>query len=307
MLLTFFLYFMIFIYGIIIGSFLNVCILRIPLKQTIVSKRSHCMTCNHPLAWYDLFPLFSYLFLRGKCRYCKTKISKQYPIVEFINGAMAVLCFIFAGFSSDSLKYINTFVKISEEHEVLDWVASAYDIGVIILGCVLCSALIVISVIDWRTFEIPVGANIVIFILGLIKLVALALTDSRYYGMYCNTIGKEPSLWESIYARGRAMELIIGFFAVSVPLAIIYYASKGKAIGGGDVKLMAVAGLFLGWKLILVALIAGCLYGSVIHIIRMKVSGEGKQLAMGPYLSAGIVTALWFGKDIVTWYSGFFN
>ena len=69
----------------------------------------------------------------------------------------------------------------------------------------------------------------------------------------------------------------------------------------GDVKLMAVAGLFLGSKLALVALIAGCLYGSLIHIIRMKVSGEGKQLAMGPYLSAGIVTAMWFGNSIITW------
>jgi leader peptidase (prepilin peptidase)/N-methyltransferase len=220
---------------------------------------------------------------------------------------MAVLCFAFAGFNGDTLKNINTIVKISEEHMVLDWAASVYDIGVIILSCVLCSVLIVISVIDWRTFEIPVGANIVILVLGLIKLVALGLVDSRYYRIYCDLIGKEPSLWETIYARGRVMELIIGFFAVSIPLAIIYYASKGKAIGGGDVKLMAVAGLFLGWKLIIVALIAGCLYGSVIHIIRMKVSGEGKQLAMGPYLSAGIVTAIWFGKDIITWYSGFFK
>lgn len=303
---TVFIYTVVFIYGIIIGSFLNVCILRIPLKETIVSKRSHCMSCGHQLAWYDLFPLFSYLFLGGKCRYCKAKISKQYPIVEFTNGAMAVLCFVFAGFSQETLEYINTFVKISEEHEVLDWAASVYDIGVIVLNCVLCSVLIVISVIDWRTFEIPLSANIVILVLGIIKVVALGLTDSRYYRMYCSMIDKDPSFFEAVYARGRAMELIIGFFVVSVPLAVIYYASKGRAIGGGDVKLMAAAGLFLGWKLAIVALIAGCLYGSVIHIIRMKVSGEGKQLAMGPYLSAGIVTAVWVGKYIIEWYSGFF-
>ena len=103
------------------------------------------------------------------------------------------------------------------------------------------------------------------------------------------------------------IDYIIGFFVVSVPLAIIYYASKGRAMGGGDVKLMAVAGLFLGWKLALIALIIGCLYGSIIHIIRMKVSGEGKQLAMGPYLSAGIVTAMWVGEYIIEWYAGFFH
>ena len=97
---------------------------------------------------------------------------------------------------------------------------------------------------------------------------------------------------------------MIGFFAVSVPLFIIYIVSKGRGIGGGDVKLMAAAGLLLGWKLALLALMAGCLYGSVIHIARMKISGEGRVLAMGPYLSAGILTAVWFGNAIVEWYEG---
>lgn len=305
-------YSIIFLYGVIVGSFLNVCILRIPLKETIVSKRSHCMSCGHQLAWYDLFPLFSYLFLRGKCRYCKAKISKQYPIVEFINGAMAVLCFFFANFRAEDLANMNILIEVGRYPSgdaalITDWFASAYDIEFILLSCILCSVLIVISVIDWRTFEIPVSANIVILVLGIINLISYGYQDSRYFKFYCDAVGKNPEFFELLYARGRAMELIIGFFAVSVPLAIIYYVSKGRAIGGGDVKLMAVAGLFLGWKLIIVALIAGCLYGSVIHIIRMKVSGEGKQLAMGPYLSAGIVTALWFGKDIVAWYSGFFN
>lgn len=306
-------YLVVFLYGIIVGSFLNVCILRIPLKETLVSKRSHCMTCGHQLAWYDLFPLFSYLFLGGKCRYCKAKISKQYPIVEFINGGIAVLCFWFANFRVEDIAELNVLIKIGEYPEtgldilITDWFASVYDIEVIVLGCILCSVLIVISVIDWRTFEIPVSANIVILVLAIIKLISYGYQDSRYYKFYCDAIGKNPGFFELLYARGRAMELVIGFFVVSVPLAIIYYASKGRAIGGGDVKLMAVAGLFLGWKLALVALIAGCLYGSVIHIIRMKVSGEGKQLAMGPYLSAGIVTALWFGRYIVEWYSGFFN
>ena len=96
-------YLVLFVYAIIVGSFLNVCILRVPLKETIVSKRSHCMSCGHQLAWYDLFPLFSYLFLGGKCRYCKQKISPQYPIVEFINGIMAVLCFLFGGFNADNI------------------------------------------------------------------------------------------------------------------------------------------------------------------------------------------------------------
>ena len=267
-------YIFVFIFGVIIGSFLNVCILRIPLKETIVTERSHCMKCGHTLAWYDLFPLFSYLFLGGKCRYCKAKISAQYPIVEFLNGLFAVLCFMFGDFWPHQILM------------VIDMPKFLFGLGVMLLSAILCSILIVISVIDWRTFEIPIGTNIAILVLGIIRLVGSLII----YG-----------------TDGDWLELIIGFFVVSIPLAIIYYASKGRAMGGGDVKLMAVAGLFLGWKLALVALIAGCLYGSVIHIIRMKVSGQGKQLAMGPYLSAGIVTALWVGKYIIEWYSGFFN
>ncbi len=266
-------YICVFVFGVVIGSFLNVCILRIPLKETIVTERSHCMKCGHTLAWYDLFPLFSYLFLGGKCRYCKAKISPQYPIVEFLNGLFAVLCFMFGDFWPDEI------------FAIINLDLFLYKMLVLFLSTLLCSCLIVITVIDWRTFEIPIGTNIFILILGIIRL-AVNLIVKGFDGDW--------------------LEFIIGFFVVSVPLAIIYYASKGRAIGGGDVKLMAVAGLFLGWKLALVTLIAGCLYGSVIHIIRMKVSGEGKQLAMGPYLSAGIVTALWFGKYIVDWYSGFF-
>lgn len=273
-LITVIIYIFIFLFGVIIGSFLNVCILRIPKKETIVSERSHCMTCGHTLAWYDLFPLFSWLFLGGKCRYCKAKISKQYPIVEFTNGVMAVLCFLFGGFSVSNL--INGSMSSSE---------MIYTFAVIVLSAFLCSVLIVISVIDWRTFEIPLGTNIFILALSIIRLALNLIINGT---------------------TGDWLDYVIGFFVVSIPLAVIYYVSKGRAIGGGDVKLMAVAGLFLGWKLALVALITGCLYGSVIHIIRMKISGEGKQLAMGPYLSAGIVTALWFGQYIVEWYSGFF-
>lgn len=267
-------YIFIFLFGITVGSFLNVCIYRIPKKETIVSERSHCMSCGHTLGWYDLFPLFSWLFLKGKCRYCKARISAQYPLVEGLNGIMAVATFLLAGFFPHNILNVSDFSVL------------LYDFAVLVLSCALCSVLIVISVIDWRTFEIPIGTNIFILVLGLIRL-ALDILIFRFDGDW--------------------LEYVIGFFVVSIPLAAIYYVSKGRAIGGGDVKLMAVAGLFLGWKLALVALILGCLYGSVIHIIRMKVSGEGKQLAMGPYLSAGIITALWFGKYIVEWYSGFFS
>ena len=136
------LYVVIFLFGIVIGSFLNVCILRIPLKESIAKDRSHCMSCGYQLAWFDLIPLFSYIFLGGRCRKCKTHISLQYPLVEGLNGVLYVLIFLVNGWSIDSVIY-----------------------------CLLTSALIVLSVIDFRTYEIPMGVNLFILALGLIHLI----------------------------------------------------------------------------------------------------------------------------------------
>lgn len=238
-----------FLYGIVIGSFLNVCIYRIPLKESVAKERSHCMTCGYQLRWFDLFPLFSYLFLGGKCRKCKSKISVQYPLVEGLNGVFYVILFLRYGVSIESLLY-----------------------------CLLFSALIVLSVIDFRTYEIPLGINIFILVLGLVRIV----TDIHHWSDY-----------------------VIGFFSVSVLLAIIYFATAGRGIGGGDVKLMAVSGLLIGWQLNLLSLALGCILGSIIHIIRMKVSKEGRVLAMGPYLSMGIAISVMFGNDMIRWYLNF--
>lgn len=243
-------YVVIFLYGIVIGSFLNVCILRIPLKESIAKQRSHCMNCGYQLAWYDLVPLFSYIFLGGKCRKCKSHISLQYPLVEAINGVLYVLIFLVNGWSIDSVIY-----------------------------CLLTSALIVLSVIDFRTYEIPFGINLFILALGLIHFV-FHLGDWVTYG--------------------------IGLVAVSGFLWILYQLSRGAAIGGGDVKLMGAAGLLLGWKLAIVAFILGCIIGSVIHLVRMKVSGAEHRLAMGPYLSAGIFIAALWGNQFLSWYLGSF-
>ena len=247
--MDFIFYLPIFLYGIVIGSFLNVCIYRIPLGESIAKERSHCMTCGYQLRWFDLVPLFSWLALRGKCRKCKTPISPQYPIIEAVNGVLYVLIFAVNGMNLVSILY-----------------------------CLMASALLALSVIDFRTYEIPFGFNVFIGVLGLIRI----FTDLDNWSEY-----------------------VIGFFAVSVLLEIILVASKGRAIGGGDVKLMAAAGLLVGWKLIILAFFIGCILGSVIHIIRMKVSHAEHVLAMGPYLSAGVlISALW-GTQFINWYFGF--
>ena len=238
--------FVIFIYGIIIGSFLNVCIYRIPKKENIAISRSHCMNCGYQLKWYDLIPLFSYLFLGGKCRKCHEKISIQYPLIEALNGCLYLLVFTRYGMSVDSLLY-----------------------------CLLFSALLTLSVIDFRTYEIPIGINIFILLLGIIHMIV------------------DYSNW---------MNYVIGFLAVSVFLYIIYLVTKGRGIGGGDVKLMATCGLLIGWKLIILGFLLGCIIGSICHLIRLKVSNAEQVLAMGPYLSIGVAIAVLWGNQRRYWY-----
>lgn len=240
------LYIMIFLFGIVIGSFLNVCIYRIPEKQNIATVRSHCMSCGYTLKWYDLIPLFSYLALRGRCRKCKEKLSVQYPLIEALNGILYLTVFAVYGFSIDSLLY-----------------------------CLLFSALLLLSVIDFRTYEIPLGINLFILAIGLAR-VATDLSNWLEYGA--------------------------GFLSVSAFLLVIYAVTKGKGIGGGDVKLMAACGLVVGWKLIILAFLTACVLGSVCHLIRMKVSGAGHVLAMGPYLSLGTMLAVLWGNQFIKWY-----
>lgn len=241
-----FLYIIIFIYGILIGSFLNVCIYRIPGNENIVTTRSHCMSCGYQLKWYDLVPFFSYIFLGGRCRKCKTHLSLQYPLVELLNGLLYCIIFLVNGFNPISVIY-----------------------------CLMTSALLVLSVIDFRTFEIPFGINLFIGILGLLR------------------VGLDGANWT---------DYLWGFGSVSTFLLLLFFLTKGRGIGGGDIKLMAAAGLVLGWKLNLLAFFWGCLLGSILHFTRMKISHADSLLAFGPYLAMGIFTSMLFGETFIEWY-----
>jgi len=150
--------------------------------------------------------------------------------------------------------------------------------------------LLSLSVIDFRTYIIPPGINYFIGIIGVINLVYRIIR----FGFY----GANISLY------------IGGFFAVSAPLLIILLVSEHifhkDAIGGGDIKLMAAAGLLIGWKKILLAMFLGCLIGSIVHTARMKIAKADRVLALGPYLSAGIFLATLWGEKMINWYFSFF-
>lgn len=233
--------------GLCIGSFCNVLIFRLPLGQDFVRTPSHCMSCNHKLRGIELIPLFSFIFQKGRCRSCGTTLSIQYPAIEALNGLIWLACaLLFPG----------------------NWLR-------IVLYSLLSSLLVVIAVIDWRTYEIPNGLNLSIFVLGLVQLVF------------------DLSNWS---------DYVIGMVVVSGFFLLLWLVTRGAGIGMGDVKLMGAAGLLLGWQRILLAMIVGSLAGSIIHMIRMRRSGEGSKLAFGPYLSAGILLSALLGEQVIGLY-----
>lgn len=257
--------------GIAVGSFINVCIYRIPRNENITTTRSHCMSCGNVIKWYDLVPILSYILLKGKCRFCKAKLSVQYPIIELLNGLLYCVIAAIVGINIQS-----------------------------VLIMALTSTLIVIAVIDWRTYEIPFGLNVFIAVLGVLSAILDLL---KSHGMWDYSL--EASSAKGAFFSWQPMTLtdhIIGAVCISGFLLILYFATKGRGIGGGDIKLMAAAGLLLGWKNCILAFVIGCVLGSVIHLIRMRVSKQDHVLAFGPYLAAGIFIASLWGDRIVKAY-----
>lgn len=235
--------------GLCVGSFCNVLIFRIPKGEEFVRSSSHCMHCGHVLRWYENIPLVSWLAQGGKCRACKQPISRQYPIVEALNGICWLLAFLVSG-----------------------------DLATAILLSLLSSILLVVALIDWRTFTIPNGLNLAIFVLGIVR------------------VATDPAHW---------LRYVIGMVCVSGLFLLLYILTAGRGLGMGDVKLMAAAGLLLGWMNILLAMTVGAVCGSVIHSVRMK-KGAGKKLAFGPYLAFGIWVAAFFGDALWAAYLSLF-
>lgn len=244
---NFILYSYIFILGIVVGSFLNVCIYRFPLKLNVAKGFSFCPTCNHRLMPIDLVPVFSYIFLKGKCRYCHEPISIRYPFVELLGGCAFLIAFIRYGVS---LSFLTT-------------------------ALLLCIC-IVVAYIDYDTMEILDGTHLLI---GLLAIAQYFIT--------------KPSL----------SSILLGALIVSVPLGLIAWLSKG-GIGGGDVKLMASCGLFLGTPQIVLAALIGIILGGIFaaYLLFFKKKSGKAHIALGPFLVIGVAIASLYGPQIIQWY-----
>ncbi|MDQ1284251.1 MAG: leader peptidase (prepilin peptidase) / N-methyltransferase [Patescibacteria group bacterium] len=269
-----------FIFGLIIGSFLNVLAYRISIAETILG-RSFCPKCKKQISWYDNVPLLSFILLRAKCRNCKKKISWQYPLMELFTAA------IFAGIGA---KFFDAGVAVS-------WIETGYYLT-------MASALIVIFIYDWLYMEIPgivlwpaifaaVGFNLWLDWNGVSDLGEFGnVLSLGWLGM----LGlKTPS---GVLAAAAAFTF---FFSLSA-------MSREKWMGMGDAYLAILLGLILGWPQILLALFLafaiGAIYGII--LISLKKKKMKSQIPFAPFLIAGTLIAIFFHQPIISWYLGLF-
>ena len=235
----------IFIFCVCIGSFLNVLIYRLPIGEEFVIKRSYCPNCKHELDFYDLVPIFSFIFLKGKCRYCHSKISYIYPFIEILSGCIGIWCYERYGFS----------VRMCLHFMVL-------------------AMLIVISFIDMKTMTIPDECNIVLVILGLIRIFMF-----KY------------DLFEHI------------FYAFVIVLLVWILNRIKLSFGGGDMKLFFSLGLYLGEEIFFVLLLSiffGSIYG--VYLLLMKKANRKSFIPFAPFIAMACLVCIFYGRYLIRWY-----
>ena len=265
----------VFLYGICIGSFLNVVIYRLPLNESLTKRASHCPKCGAKIHWYDNIPLVSWIILlRGKCRSCGQPISKRYPIVEALNGIVYVVTFAVLDFNLKSVLY-----------------------------CFFFSVLICLGFMDWDTMEMDLRLLAAIVILAIPLLVIGVLPEETRSGFRDFLEYPDVTIWEHL----------IGAVCVSVPFFLIGEISGAiirkrtgdnelrRGIEIGDTLIMGAGGLMIGWKAAIMAAFFGILLAAIGGLINKFRSGESK-FAFGPFLAVGLFIGALCGDAIFDWY-----
>lgn len=245
------------LFGLVVGSFLNVCIYRLPLDQSIVWPASRCTACGRPLSWYENIPVFSYLVLRARCRTCGEHISAMYPIVELVTGAVFVLVYWRFGLTP-----------------------------LLPVRLVFACAMIVLFVIDLQHQILPNEITVSGIVAGL---VASLFLEPGWRDALLGALAGGGSLWLVAWTYERLRHR--------------------EGLGFGDVKMLAMIGAFLGWKLMLLTLVFACFTGSLVALLLMAARRADWQskLPLGTFLALGAVPASLVGQAIVNWYLGFYR
>jgi leader peptidase (prepilin peptidase)/N-methyltransferase len=267
----------IFLFGLVIGSFLNVCILRIPNSKSIVLPPSHCPSCGTAIKPYDNIPVVSWFVLAGRCRKCKVRISPMYPMVELGTGLLFLACYLVFGLNAEALKWA-------------------------IFGALM----IVLTITDLRERILPDKVNFVGLGLGLLLSFFTRPVDGTATWLANHVFAYPPP--DAVVSFGDAL---IGAGVASGLLWLVaegYFRARGReGMGLGDVKMMAMAGAFLGLQRALLTILAGSLLGSVIGIAVIAIGRKGRdfELPFGTFLGAGAMLVVFFGSAALDWYRAF--
>ncbi len=240
-------------FGAVMGSFLNVCIVRLPSEQSVVSPRSRCPRCNRPIGWQDNIPMLSWLLLGGKCRGCREPISPLYPLVELT--------------------------------VTLLWAGMAWHFGLgleALKGALFGTLLLGIALTDAREYIIP--------------------NEFTWGGLVIGLVLAAAGGPDAIIAA--AIGAVVGFGLLWLVGVVGTWAFKEEAMGGGDVKMMAMVGSFIGWQGVLLTIFLGALAGTAIFL-PLTLMGRKKHVPFGVFLAAGAAVTYVVGPSLIAWYQRF--
>jgi len=263
-----------FLFGLIIGSFLNVCIVRIPERKSIVTPASACPKCGTPIPPYDNIPVLSYVFLGGKCRACKVKISAIYPLVELLTALLFLGCYLAFGLSLETLK----------------WAAFS-------------AVTIVLVFTDLRERILPDVVNYSGLGLGLVLSLVTRPADGTAVWL-ANRMFDFPPPEPALSLADALLGAMLGGGLLWLVSEVYFRLRKREGMGMGDVKMMLMVGAFLGPKRTILTIFAGSLLGSIIGVayILAKRKGSSYELPFGTFLGMAALLAAFFGTQVVDWY-----
>ena len=318
-----------FILGSMVGSFLNVCIVRMPHDKSIVWPGSHCVHCKKSLSWYDNIPLLSYLFLGGRCRYCRQKISVRYFLVELLTASMFLLFYMYFGLEIILLPYlimlcgfiVATFIDFG--HRIIP---DQISMGGMFVGLILSA--FIPQLHEQYDPGWSYGRCFMWIIIGICFLAALMnffryqkemnkedlLSEKIFLGSLIFFVVMEAVLffttsylhahgWSTLARHCQSLDasllgVLIGGGSIYAMGVLGDWMFKKESMGGGDIKLMAMVGAFLGWKFAILAFFIAPFFGAI-YGITSKFLTKDSTIAYGPFLCLGSLLSLFYGNRII--------
>lgn len=264
----------IFVFGLVLGSFLNVCIWRIPRGESIVAPPSHCPHCARRIRPWDNIPLLSYALLRGKCHNCGERISPLYPAVELLTAFLALTCYFAFGFSPAFAKWL-----------------------------IFCALIVVLIFTDLRERILPDAVNFTGLVAGLAASLFVPVPGGAAFWIFGRAV--------ALHSPAAALSFMDALLGAACGGGLLWLFAEGyfrlrhrEGMGLGDVKMMLMAGSFLGWQGVLLTILLGSLMGTVAGLLFIAARRRGRdyEWPFGTFLGISAIAVVFWGQPVLKWY-----